>query len=733
MKKTTIFITFLFIFTQNIFAGIIFSNGDINKKDEILFNVGQNIPGTYKYETLIKTQVENLKKTEILTCFPEQMELLSHGNTLQLRNRYGIAQIDLKTNKFNWKFQKNFIPTNSSRLSSYSVSPNGEWLCYFQKTDWATGMVILENINSGKRKTIIQNANFNYEKIPVKWSQDSTLLVYEKNENLYFCNPEGLFKGLEVQEKFRKIGKGTINSVNFAGGKYLIYIEGDLIYKIGVKEMYTTTLYSQIIGKGKAIGRLPSSFNPKKDIFSCNDYLSGIFVIQNDKFFNYYKINSPLCQYLDVEFSGPFFDTESSLLDTRIFWSDYAKPVVWIRCLPYNGEKVISKAFEVSKQLKKVIEVEESGLPYLSPDLQKIAFFSEDKVFVYNTITWEKLREISGEKIVSIIWKNNDTLILGGEKTIRDWNIKTNIFSTIFLSSCDNGYFSKDNKIFAEFNSGTTFYFNQQEKTWKTVTDATTEKNNLSNGKYRIFCGTTPNSDYENAIYVRTLTNQPKTVPIYSKSVQKKSDSKKVALIFDAYDNSDGLTKILYELKKYRVEGTFFINGEFIRRYPNETRQIANSANECASMFFSAIDLTENEYIISEEFIRRGLARNEDEFFDCTQKEISLFWHAPYYNTTPEINKFAENSGYTTVSKKIKNSDIVTLEQAIFQNKKYISPSKLIDEIMQTLNSNNGGIVPITVGISNGSRTEYLYDNLALLLSAILDEGFKIVQCKYLN
>ena len=151
-------------------------------------------------------------------------------------------------------------------------------------------------------------------------------------------------------------------------------------------------------------------------------------MIQNGKFFNYYKINSPLCEYLDVEFSGPFISSDSTLLDAQVFWSDSSKPIVWVRSLPYSGEKIVSKAFSVSKELKEVISLEDSGFPYLSPNSQKIAFFSGDKVFVYDTVNWKKLREISGEKIVSIIWQDDNTLILGGEKTIRSWNIYSNVF-----------------------------------------------------------------------------------------------------------------------------------------------------------------------------------------------------------------------------------------------------------------------------------------------------------------
>ena len=43
-------------------------------------------------------------------------------------------------------------------------------------------------------------------------------------------------------------------------------------------------------------------------------------------------------------------------------------------------------------------------------------------------------------------------------------------------------------------------------------------------------------------------------------------------------------------------------------------------------MFFSLTDLTQNDFIIDEDFIRRGLARNEDEFYQTqSQKHIPVF------------------------------------------------------------------------------------------------------------
>ena len=58
---------------------------------------------------------------------------------------------------------------------------------------------------------------------------------------------------------------------------------------------------------------------------------------------------------------------------------------------------------------------------------------------------------------------------------------------------------------------------------------------------------------------------------------------------------------------------------------------------------------------MDEDFIRRGLARNEDEFYQCTESELSIFWHAPFYKTTEQIIEYGKNAGYTYIDLKTEN------------------------------------------------------------------------------
>lgn len=734
ISKRMIFQLGLFFAGFYCFAGIKFGDADINKNDEILYTIRQEIPGVFSYRSLFKAKIEDgavSGEPALISCFPEQMELLGGGKILQVRNRYGTAWIDLSAKSVEWKKYSAEIPMNSMRLSKVSVSPNGEWICYAEKNGYATGKLFLKNINSSKEICLDENSSFNYENVSVKWSADSSVLVYAKNGNVYFCNPSAVARGVEVDEKFRKIGPGTINSVNWTGGKFLVYIDSDLVYKISSKELYTLGLYSGIIGKGQMVGRLPAQFMASKDSFSVNSDVSSMVLIQNGKIFTYFKINRNTCDYLDIIYSGPYVDLSASLLESEILWDLNGSPIVWMRMLPYGGQRIKSSVYHLENRLSKFLDISDSGRPVVSPDGKNCAFYSGSSVYIYDTKNWKRVNKVEGENVVSLLWENNSTLLIGGDRTIRSWKILEQKPEILAISSAVNGFWNND-QITADSGNGKFFVFDDEKKTWaQKETEIARRPNNLRNERYRLFCGETANPLFENALYIRTLFWKAVTRPVYQESVKKIPERKKVALAFDAYDNADGLPRVLYTLNRYLVTGTFFLNGEFIRRYPNETKQISLSRNECASMFFSTSKLTQPGFLVNEDYIRRGLARNEDEFNAVTGKELSLMWHAPHYATSEKIIQDGKKAGYDYIDIKNPVCDSVTLEQAVNGKGKYLCPGELIESYIKNLDEGEK-VIPVTVGISRGTRESYLYDNLDLLIGAILDAGYEIVPLRYI-
>ncbi len=53
-----------------------------------------------------------------------------------------------------------------------------------------------------------------------------------------------------------------------------------------------------------------------------------------------------------------------------------------------------------------------------------------------------------------------------------------------------------------------------------------------------------------------------------------------VSLVFNAVRDDAGLTKILNLLSDYGIKGSFFVNGDFIKRHPGAVKEIADSGHE---------------------------------------------------------------------------------------------------------------------------------------------------------
>ena len=722
MKKISILFLVFGLFTFFASAGTSFGNPDLNLNDEVLFTVRHNMVGTSPYKSLFYTRLKDGKPEaapDVITCYPEQMELLSGGDLLQIRNRYGIARYSKKTGSLEWIEKNDRMPENIVPVVPYSVSPNGKYFCRIERTSVFSGNLVLVNTDTGKNTILCENVLNSYEDLPVKWSPDSSVLVYEKNNSVYFCNPDAVIRGVEIDERYRKIGRGTINSVCWASSKFLAYIDDYLLYKINTKELYTLGLYSGIIGQGKPMGRLPFQFNPLADRFSSNSEVTSAVVTQNGRLFTYLVVRSASCDYMDVIYSRPYTESNASLVASYVFWDSYDKPVLWQEKLPYDGIKEQGAVYKLDVQAQQVLEIQDSGKPFVSPNGTKVAFFAGSVVYVYDMNTWKRISVLTGEKVISAIWTDDAELYVGGEKSVRRWNIITGKAETVTLSSASAGYWNdSDYSIIADSGNSNYYVYNQKKHTWSKMESEIIPTPEKQNGRYRVYIGTTQNKNYDNAIYVRSLSKNAVTIPVFPESARKSAEKKKVALAFELYDNADGLPLILSGLKKFNVRGSFFLNGEFIRRYPSETKQIVTNGHLCASMFFTTANLTENSFVINEDFVRRGLARNEDEFYDCTKSELTLFWHAPYYSVTPQIIKYGENAGYTYVTSTNDISEFSTPDA---------DPEKLIKKYCQSLEKSNGGVVSVVGGFSQSNHSRPLYKYLDLLISALLDSGYELV------
>ncbi|MBQ4378694.1 MAG: polysaccharide deacetylase family protein [Treponema sp.] len=733
---------FQFSIFSSLYSQVKFENPQINAESKYLFTVSHSLGGTYSYKTLFLADATKTDTTRILTCFPERMELLSGGGVLQVRNRYGTARYSVADSTLSWINREDSIPAGAKAMLPQAVSPDGKWSCFVRKTDAATGKLYLKNMSTLEEFLLNDRCNFDYDEIPAKWAGDGSIFVYEKGGNLYFGDPKAVYQKVQMDEEFRKIGEGTINSVTWASSKYLIYINRDLVYKISSKELYTRGLYSPMVGIGIVIGRLPLGFDARKDRFWVNQLINRIVVINSNSVISSYKVNGTASSYLTSVYSKPFKDVQGSPVDYDVFFCGDGTQILWVNLIGLEDGKRNSSVYRLSSELQELNRVENATRPLLSPDGRKIVFASQRLAYIYDLNNWRETGRLGNEKVISYVWNGNTSLYIGGDSTVREWKLGSDgrfekEGRMLFLSSANTAFWKPNaqNIVCAQsaVNKATFYDYDPFKNVWQTSAEDTrtsfefmkkAEVNvyAVQNAHYRVYTGLTDNKLYENALYIRNFAGSGKSYAVYPETIKPADERKKVALVFDALDSADGLTHILSVLADFNIKATFFLNGEFIRRYPKECKQIIESGHDCGSMYFSTADLTEKGFIIDEEFIRRGLARNEDEFFSATGRELSLLWHAPYYKATKEIKKAGEASGYRYIEAGRLALDSYTLEKAADGNKWYLSAKDLVKLYADAAEPDM--IIPINVGITDGTRTDYLYEKLSLLIGNFLDLGY---------
>ncbi len=330
-----------------LYAKVSFGGLDLNSENTLLFSVRHEVPGTPVYQSLFSAQLTKNSVKEspsLLTCYPEQMELINGGSSVQIRNRYGTALYSFQNDSLVWKLKADGIPVEYSRTAPMSVSPDGQWLCYVQKSSGARGKLVIQNVASGRTAVLCENCAMSYSGVSVKWAPDSKALLYEKDGFVYFETPATVFSTVQLSDALHRIGPGTINSVQWTSQGNLAYLVDDIIYKIQETELYTRGLYAALIGNGSLVGRLTSDFNSERDRFWLDKSGTQLVVIKDDNLVTWYSVKQGGYGYVTMNGSYPLTEREGSPLDYEIFWTQDKKPVLWLDYLKFKTGRKCSAA-----------------------------------------------------------------------------------------------------------------------------------------------------------------------------------------------------------------------------------------------------------------------------------------------------------------------------------------------------------------------------------------------------
>lgn len=765
LKIFTLWFCFILLNMADIYSELYFESADINENSDILFNIKTDAFEGYSYNTLFKYSNEK-NKIEQLTFFPEKLRLLGNNKFLQIYNRFGIINLDL--NSGDVKSRTDFEPLFSSIFSKMGTlnsqaSPDGRWLTVIEPVSLVYGKLVLVDTHTDHRYVLSEKTARN--SLPVSWSPDSKIILYEDNSMIYFARPEWFSAASFPDKGFRKLAKGQVKNLRWISSSEFIFLSGNALYRVSSTELFTKAFYGPLFSTGKLEAKIPSEFSPSSDsIFIAPDGKTAVFLKGKR---NVYYIKLEGDDYINVHLSDsiPYLLLPGNTAEVSVYWKDNL-PIVFAQGL-LNGEKIL-RAWQIlnsSSKFEKLSVLESSTFLSASSNFEIAAFRENDGVVFYETslimangqAAWKKLNVFTDEKIISAVWKNNSTVFLGGENYIYEYIInkegsigekkKISVSSINEYSWSDSG---KEILINTKKQDNTEVLQYISKLKWSLSSKKLMQRKN-TNGSDRIYIDT-GTGYFKNMIYIRRLkdfttrplledtgflktANKNKTSFEYENSSSvfshgNRNGKKQIAIVFDAMDNMDGIADILYILKKNNIKATFFINGEAIRQNPNAVKEIVKSGHQCGSLFFTTWSLNDSAYRIDENFIQQGLARNEDNFYSLTDSELSLIWHTPHYISSSLIINAGKKAGYIFISPDVRLPDWIGTDDKISVPSLYKSSAELIEDICESVAS--GSIIPIRIGKAFSPRGDYLYSNLQLLIDVLKEIGYSITDIKTL-
>jgi len=727
-------------------SAVNFSGLTVSNDDRLLFKA--DFQGQ---QSVFVTKLSDMSMQQ-LTMHPEKMYLVDNGRTIIALNRLGAASIPIGGGlpaplPGYPSFASGSTPLRG-RLQDLAASADGHWILIVEPISPGYGNLILVDLTTGVKKTVCEKIELPNSEFPAKWSPDSRIFVYTKGGKLFYF-PILNDLSVLVDERFRMIGSGGIESVLWDQLGVFYYLTGNTLYRVTNPELFTRTIYGDFLSIGAVAAVIPIEFNSGFDRYWISPDSGSILINKSNKglFFFLLGENQTAAANSPVTIL-PLVLTPNGADNFRVLWPAVEQdPRAANSARP--GRKITSGSLTIIYTMRgetSVLRFSVNGgaitpLPNnafplssscaFSPDGTKAVFWGEKGLELWDYTNWRLIQLLSSSPVFSCVWINDRLLLTGNSKFIEEINITTSSYSRrrICISSADEyGFAEGSNPPQIAVRVGSEWFSSDGIKAWIPAAPAQLKPVILYSDRYRAFLEPQNSGHYSNIPMIRN-TRATGTLSLVAKYNLNKSytlgRSMPVALCFDLYDDDTGLSQVLAALRRLNIRATFFLNGEFIRRSPNAAAAIAEAGHETASLFYTPIDLSDARYRITNEFITRGLARNEDEFHKATGRELSVLWHPPFYRSSRAVNANADAAGYITVNRSIDPGDWISREDALRLNLRQVSPSEMIEQIIQKRES--GAIIPIRLGLLPGGRDEYLFQRIEALLDALLRSGYEIV------
>jgi len=752
--KKLFIITMLSLYAFAIPADIQFSDLELSSADMLHFNIKVDNPGYGTYKTLMLSDIKsgNIKQ---LTFFPEKIMYLEDTGQFQIQNRFGIFRTDANLTNFT-PIEQFSTFTRTFRLERGKIypiycSPDGKYLTYIKAKNNTQGNLTLLNISTQKEIMISENIELSLSKEIALWSDDSKFLIYTKEGAIYYYSIEHLNANRVFTESLRKIGQGILSNVAWGLKNDLYYVSEFLIYKIGSREFFTRALYKDILRIGLILGKIPFNFDPNFDSFWISPDGSKILLSKAGRNIFLYFLNSE--DYIttgDIQ-SLPYLYLPRNTSIAKVIWSEDDQVTILTRSIEKGMKKSILFRMNIPKAgtiagFTQTADVQVNDI-ILSPNNQNIAILKDNVVEIKAYSSWKTLYSINHPAPLAAIWKSDTLLFISGSAYTELYDTTEKKSSLITLSQGSEKGYSEDEKAIILKTNNQAYKLDLEKNSWAKTDNYAVKEPGVVSTSYRAYLTDSTISGYNNMIMIRNikadifgttplfsiaLNNQFEAMPEKEEKIDfdnfthgSRVRAREIALTFDVVDSIEGIPTILNVLSDYKIKCTFFINGEAIKRYAGAVKEITDSGQEIGSLFYAYFNMIDSKYNLDKNFIKLGLAINEDDYFNATGKELSLLWHAPYYFINSDITSASRDMGYIYIGRDMDVMDWVTRDISGYTTGIYLPAIKLVERILKE--KKPGSIISMAAGIPKGEREDYLFQKLDILINALLNLGYSIV------
>ncbi len=740
MKSAFAFFTILMSVLISLTAGEpVLSISDLANNERLLVTITADQPGWDSYTSLFSVNLNDNDRVEARTFFPEVSRYFSETSELELQNRFGLYRISLKPSSgraeihqmpFHPFFPENRHPVNG-RILPVSSSPDGKWVLQQEADGPVRGKLVLYGSSSGERLVISESHILSFRENPAMWSPDSRYFVYSENGSIYYVSTLQIENGRLPGTQYREIGTGTLSNMMWTRPDALYYLRGTELLLLRPSEIFTKSFYSEPIPTGVVSGVLPIEFDPNFDSYWPSPDGSSVIILKGKSNLFYFPLNET-----QEAVNLPFLHLSKENTVKQLWWRSEGDVFLLAGESLYHLDTEGANSFRNMNvpQLRRFVP---------SNDRHFMALLQDNGVSIRNPDTLEELRFLTYPDPRNLFWADNAHILIIGGRRIERMSIESNESDLLALSQVDNAGFDSQENLRA-ISGGISYRWLADSKRWIETADNSSQAIRMPRyespenrvfmndnsimlrtingfGNRMLFGGTEPaDSAYTASSDTVSLNNNDELVFYHGSRTRGKT----VSLVFNAIDGDLGLEEVLSTLNDYNLKVTFFINGDFIRRHPGSTRILAESGHETASLFYTYMNMTDLRYRIDKNFVVKGLGHNEDSFFQETGKELSTFWHAPWYVISPSILEATQEMNYLYIGRDVDPLDWIVPVGSTGSGDKYMRSADLVERVLEDVRP--GSIIPVRIG-RPGEREDYFFQKLDLLINGLLNGGYDIV------